>query len=209
MKIIIIYLIVLTYSVIGLSQTKNDVVNFKKINTKLLDSLVFEEVMKERSKLNIDRIVHDNICGKAAKYQSEYSSYYDTISHVNNKRYKGNILVNPKDRFEFFLKQSKNKLNYDSNIEVITQFKKVSSRNYSCIKTGTYQEYAKIIVRNYMSSRPHRYAILYSNENFGTVHGEFKTEYNSETDCLTNTGFIAFVYEGYKLDKSDLENLFK
>jgi hypothetical protein len=205
MKKIITYLIILSYTIVGFSQTKNDIIDFKNINLSLLDSLIFEEAMKERQKINISRVIHNDICAKAAKYQSEYSSYYDTISHLNNKKYKGNILVKPSNRFDFFLKQSDSKLKYNSKIEVIIQFNNVSSNQYSCITKGTYQDYAETIVKKYMASKSHKYGLLYERDKFGSVHGEFKTDYNSKTDCLTNTGFFVLVCEDNKVDKNYLD----
>lgn len=208
MKKIITYLIILSYTIVGFSQTKNDIIDFKNINLTLLDSLIFEEAMKEREKINVSRVIHDDICANAAKYQSEYCSYYDTISHFNNRKYKGVFLEKPGQRFDYFLSKNKSKSKYNVRIEIIIQFNKVSLNDYSCITTGTYQDYAETIVRQYMSSKTHKEGLLFARDKYGKVHGEYKTEYNSKTDCLTNTGFFALVYEGYNGDKNDLVNIF-
>ena len=64
MKKIIIVISILVYSNVGISQTKNDVLDLKNINYKLLDSLVFDEAMKERGKIGIPPIKKDLICLK-------------------------------------------------------------------------------------------------------------------------------------------------
>ena len=94
-KIIIILLTILTS--VGFSQTKSDIINFDKLNSKLIDSLIFEEAMKQRALYNKSRMKKDKICGMAAKYQSDYMSFYNCFSHKNDKKFK-DVLLKSKDR---------------------------------------------------------------------------------------------------------------
>jgi hypothetical protein len=208
MKKIITYLIILSYTIVGFSQTKNDVVNFKQINLKLLDSLIFDEAMKERKKMNLKPLIHDDICAKTAKYQSDYCSNYNEINHENNKNYLGVFLKNPSDRFNFYLNKTKTKLNYELKIEILTQYKNVSSTNYVRLTSKTYEDYAKNIIKNFMLSSSHKDGLLFEMDDYGIIHGEYKTSYNSKTDCLTTTGFFVLVFEYYKGKKVDLLSYF-
>lgn len=199
MKKIILILFV-TFSTLLLSQTKDDVIDFKNINLKLLDSLIFEEAMKERKKEKLNRMFHDEICGEAALYQSEYMSHYNVISHTNDKEFRNVSLRKLGDRFSYFLKNKKTKRIYENKIEILTQFKNINSLNsrgitYHDIINKTYQNYAEVIIKNFMSSPPHKFGILYDLSEYGDMCGEFRTFYNDKTDCLSITGFFVLDYK--------------
>jgi len=208
MKKILIFMTVLFYSNVGISQTKNDVIDFKKINLKLLDSLIFEEAMKERKKLNISRMVHDDICSKTAKYQAEYCSNYNEYSHINNKPYLGYLLKQPNNRFDFYVNKTKSKLEYTVNLEVLMQYSKISTTNYTKLTSKTYEDFAKSVISSFMSSKSHKEAVLFEMSEFGKMHGEYKSHYNSKTDCITTAGFFVLVLGEYTGKKIDLLSFF-
>jgi len=189
--------ITLLFSTLLLSQTKDDVIDFKKINLKLLDSLVFEEAMKERKKANVSRMKHDEVCGESAKYQSEYMSHYSVFSHENHKIFRNVLLEKHSDRFNYFLKNKKTKKEYKNKMEILFQYKNVTTINYMGIDKKTYQNYAEDIIKNFMSSKFHKIALLYDMINYGNMCGEYKTHYNPNTDCLSVTGFFVLEYKGY------------
>jgi len=197
--------IILLFSTLLLSQTKDDVIDFKKINLKLLDSLIFEEAMKERLKEGVSRMKHDEICGEAALYQSEYMSHYNVIGHINDKEFRNVLLKKLGDRFSYFLKNKKTKRVYENKVEILTQFKNISYFNnkgisYKGIDTKTYQNYAEVIIKGFMSSPSHKFGLLYELSEHGYMCGEYRTFYNSKTDCLSVTGFFVLDFvESYTL----------
>ena len=204
MKKIIIVVSILVYSNVGSSQTKNDLIDFKKINLKFLDSLIFEEAMKERKKVNLSRMVHDDNCSKTAKYQAEYCSNYNELTHVNNKPYLGFLLNEPNDRFKFYVNKSKSKLKYKVNMEIITQYKKINTTNYINLISKTYEDCAKSVIMSFMSSKSHKESVIFEMDYFGKMHGEYKSYYNSKTDCLTTTGFFVLVLGNHYISKNYL-----
>ena len=208
MKKIIIVVSILVYSNVGVSQKRNDLIDFKKINLKFLDSLIFEEAMKERKKVNLSRMVHDDNCSKTAKYQAEYCSNYNELTHVNNKPYLGHLLKQPNNRFDFYVNKSKSKLEYGVNMEIVMQYKKISTTNYTNLISKTYEDCAKSIISAFMSSKSHKQAVIFEMDDFGKMHGEYKSYYDSKTDCLTTTGFFVLVFGKYKGEKIDLLSFF-
>ena len=208
MKKIIIGVSILVYSNVGVSQKRNDLIDFKKINLKFLDSLIFEEAMKERKKVNLSRMVHDDNCSKTAKYQAEYCSNYNELTHVNNKPYLGFLLNEPNDRFKFYVNKSKSKLEYTINMEIIMQYKKINTTNYTNLISKTYEDCAKSIIMSFMSSESHKESVIFEMDYFGKMHGEYKSYYNSKTDCLTTTGFFVLVFGDHKGKISKYVNAF-
>lgn len=191
----IITIVFLIFSTICFSQKKEDIINFKNINLKLLDSLVFENAMKERAKENLPRMLHDEICAKAALYQSEYMSHYNIISHTNYKSFRGVTLNRLGDRFRYFLGTKKPKKNYETRIEILTQYKNVSTLDYYGVGEKTYQNFARSIIEGFMSSPPHKAGLLYDMSEHGDMAGEYKTFYNPITDCLSVTGLFCLIYD--------------
>ena len=204
MKKIIIGISILVYSNVGVSQKRNDLIDFKKINLKFLDSLIFEEAMKERKKVNLSRMVHDDNCSKTAKYQAEYCSNYNELTHVNNKPYLGSLLKEPNNRFEFYVNKSKSKLKYKVNMEIIMQYKNINTTNYTNLISKTYEDCAKSIIMSFMSSESHKESVIFEMDEFGKMHGEYKSYYNSKTDCLTTTGFFVLVFGNHYISKNNL-----
>lgn len=194
MKKIIISLLFTFYSITILSQNKNDILDFNNINYNLLDSLVFEEAMKLRESYKLDRMKKDAVCDLAAKYQSEYMSYYNTITHKNDKSFKGVLLKTHGDRFRHFLSKSpKNNLKYDTKIEVLIQFPTINKINYVGLDSKTYEDYAKFIISSFITSEAHKHGMLYNMKEFGDMYGEYKSHYDKKTDTLYVTGLFVLV----------------
>ena len=188
MKQILFLLLVFT-SFIGFSQTKDDVIDFKNLNTELLNKLIFEECNKVRVENNVNPLVLDKICGYSSKYQSEYMSNFNILTHINTNVFQSHLFERSGDRFEFFYKKYNEKRFYVVSEEVCTEYKKISTTNYTGITTKTYQNYSQNIVNGFMGSRLHRLVILDGDDEH-TVYGSFKVCYNPKTDNLYVAGVI-------------------
>ena len=187
MKKIIIGISILVYSNVGSSQTKNDVLDLKNINYKLLDSLVFDEAMKERGKIGRPPIKKDLICYTAAKYQSEYMSNFKVFDHKNMEKFKGILLEHSYDRYDFFSKKLKSNKEIVGTMEILVE---IIDLNKKYKNLNTYEEYAKKVIEFYLSSPEHRMALLYDNEKYN-VFGDFKTVYNDINKSLYVTGLYS------------------
>ncbi len=179
---------VLFYSNVGISQTKNDVLDLKSINYKLLDSLVFDEAMKQRDKIGTPPVKKDVICYTAAKYQSEYMSNFKVFDHKNMEKYKGVLLEHSYDRYDFFSKKLKSKKEIINTTEILV---KINNLDKKYLNLDTYEEYAKKVIEFYLLSPAHRAALLYHNEKYD-IFGDFKTVYNDVNKCLYVTGLYSF-----------------
>lgn len=192
MKKIILYLIVVLNVTTILSQTKNDILNLNNPNLELLDSLLFKEAMIQR-KLNNKRVIEkDYICGLAAKYQSEYMSYYNSFSHENTNEFKGVLLKEHYERFEFFKKKTNSKVKYRTFHEILTMMNGLGTTEYIGLVSKTYENYAQVLIGYFMTSKSHKSALLYDVDS-GKMVCNFKTHYNQKTKSLYVTGFYSFV----------------
>lgn len=178
----IILLLLITINVF--SQTKNDFLDLKNINYRLLDSLVFDEAMRQRNLIGNPPVKKDNTCYIAAKYQSEYMSHFNEFSHENTKKYNGVLLKHSWDRFNFFNEKVKNKKEIIGTLEILLVIDKLD-RKY--VNLNTYSDYAKEIINFYLLSPNHKISLLYYDEKYN-LFGNFKTKYNDLTKCLYVTG---------------------
>lgn len=190
----IITTILLLLTINLFSQTRKDVFDINKPNLKLLDSLLFEEAMKQRKLNNRKVIERDYICGLSAKYQSEYMSHYNVFEHENDKEFKGVLLKEHQDRFNHFLKKNKSKLKYRTFHEILVMLESVDVYNYEGIVSKTYENYAECLIHYYMTSPGHKATLLYDVDS-GVMVCDFKSEYNQKTKSLYVTGFYSFAKE--------------
>jgi len=98
---------ILLSSVVSFSQTKNDTIDFNKVNYTLLNDLIFQKHNEEREKEGSQLRIKDDICKSASQYQVDYMSTYSVVCHDNDKSFRGVTLTGPRDRFNYFSKGSK------------------------------------------------------------------------------------------------------
>lgn len=188
MKRIIVLLFVIMSSLVGVSQTKTDVIDFKKFNSDLLNSLILEECNKIRAQNNLKPFIEDIICGSSAKYQSGYMSTYNILTHDNTKTFDSHFFPDLDDRFNYYYKKLKGDRIYFLVFEVATSRLRVSTSKYPGITTRTYQNYAENIISGFMKSKHHREVLLDYNKDI--TYGSFKVTYNQSTDNLYVTGVV-------------------
>jgi hypothetical protein len=157
-----------------------------------LEKITVKDVIN--SSLNIDLNVF---------IQSHHYNKGGIISNINEgsfniKNLLGSLLKEPNDRFKFYVNKSKSKLKYKINMEIIMQYKKINTNNYTNLISKTYEDCAKSIIMSFMSSEPHKESVIFEMDDFGKMHGEYKSYYNSKTDCLTTTGFFVLVFGDQK-----------
>lgn len=190
-KIILSLIFVINITTIQ-SQTKNDVLNLNNPNLELLDSLLFKEAMIQRKLHNKRVIEKDYICGLAAKYQSEYMSYYNSFSHENTNEFKGVLLKEHYERFEYFKKKTNSKVKYRTFHEILTMMNGLGTTEYIGLVSKTYENYAQVLIGYFMTSKSHKSALLYDVDS-GKMVCNFKTHYNQKSKSLYVTGFYSFV----------------
>lgn len=183
-KIIILCLL----QIVGYSQTKNDVVDFKHLNVELFNKTIFDECNKVRKENGSKPLVYDKICAYSANYQAEYMANFSILTHRNTNIFKSQLLNNVGERFNFFYKKYNEKRTYFVTEEICTVYEKVTTLNYVGITTKTYQNYAEEIIKGFLSSKYHKIAMLFD---YGDIiYGSFNVSYNQKTDNIYITGVI-------------------
>lgn len=172
------------------SQNKKSVLNLNNPNLELLDSLLYQEAMTQRKLNNRPVIEKDNICGYAAKYQSEYMAHYNSFSHVNDFEFKGILLKQHYERFNYFRKKYNSKKDYKTFHEILVMMDSLDYYNYSGLDTKTYENYAKVLINYYMVSPGHKATLLYVTSS-GKMVCNFKSHFNPKTKSIYVTGFYA------------------
>lgn len=171
-----LFILVLVFvSLIGLSQTKNDTVDFKNVNHALLNQLILEKCNQERVKVGADPLIKDKTCFMAAQYQSNYTSHFLIATHYNDNPFQGIKLYSPEDRVNYFSKKTNSKNQYDGEIFY-------SLYNVELYLKYTYDELAQKTIDGYMSSTPHRNDVL---KNFKIM--DFLSKYVSYGDFATSS----------------------
>lgn len=171
------------------SQTRQDKLNLDNINYGLLDSLIYEESLKQRKLNGLESFDRDYTCGLAANYQSNYMSYYNTFDHRNNYNFKGTLLKKSNERFQFFYNKIKPKYEEFVTFEIISLIPNLD-KNYTY--PLTYEDYAKFIINGFLNSTSHRYVVLLEEKN-ENLKGNFKSVYNETTKKMYVTGLFAVV----------------
>jgi uncharacterized protein YkwD len=194
MKLINLFLLLIT--IIGYSQTKNDVVDFKNLNIELLNKTIFDECNKVRQENGLKPLVSDKICSYSANYQSEYMAYFSILTHRNTNVFKSQLLLNVGERFKFFNSKLNQKRFNESVFEICTVYEMVTTVNYIGITTKTYQNYAEEIIKGFLNSKYHKIVMLVD---YGDIiYGSFNICYNQNTDNIYTTGVIN---PSYKVEK--------
>lgn len=195
MKKIIFYLLFTTNFLLFFSQTRNDVVNINNPNLKLLDSLLFEEAMKQRKLNNAKPIKKDIICELSAEYQSEYMAEYNVFDHFNTQKFKGVFLEGVSDRVNHFIKARKTKVKYLTRYEIITMVEDIYTNNYKGLKNRTYQELSEVLINAYMVSTLHRITLLldYKKGEFNDKY-EMRCDFKAKRNPKNNSIFVTGVY---------------
>ena len=183
MKKIIIGVSILVYSNVGSSQTKNDVIDYNNINIELLNSLVIKKAAYVRDSLNKTKAFYDETLSKVTKFQNDYLSTYDIMSHGNTLKIKNKSLNSLGDRLDFFNPKRK----YISYMEILVCLP------YMPYRTNlTYDYVSSRMINAYMSSPGHRYALITDGDSETPlkISINFKTSLSPKSKKLYNTGVI-------------------
>jgi hypothetical protein len=178
------YLIILlnfvTITLFG--QTRNDTVDFNKINHSLINELVFEKGNDERKKVSAVLFKKHEVCFLAAKYQSEYMSSYNILCHTNEYAFQNVKLVKYTDRIEFFSKKLNKEMH--SSIEICLM------RPFFFNKKITYDDLASQIINQFMKSEPHKLSLLLDTKSESVKYMGFSTS------SIKHRGFIRIYVAG-------------
>lgn len=183
MKKIIIVISILFYSNVGSSQTKNDLIDYNNVNLDLLNSLVIEKAAYVRDSLNKSKAFYDETLSKVTKFQNDYLSTYDIMSHGNTLKIKNKSLNSLGDRLDFFNPKRK----YITYMEILVCLP------YMPYRTNlTYDYVSSRMINAYMSSPGHRTALIIdgSSKNPLKISINFKTSLSPKSKKLYNTGVI-------------------
>ena len=183
MKKIIIVISILVYSNVGISQKRNDTIDYNNVNLDLLNSLVIEKAAHVRDSLNKSKAFYDETLSKVTKFQNDYLSTYDIMSHGNTLKIKNKSLNSLGDRLDFFNPKRK----YISYMEILVCLP------YMPYRTNlTYDYVSSRMIEAYMSSPGHRYALITdgSSKNPLKISINFKTSLSPKSKKLYNTGVI-------------------
>jgi hypothetical protein len=178
---------ILLSSVVSFSQTKNDTIDFNKVNYTLLNDLIFQKHNEEREKEGSQLRIKDDICKSASQYQVDYMSTYSVVCHDNDKSFRGVILSGPRDRFNYFSKGSKLNQTYHGEI----------CYNFFCGKSHkiTYEDLAQQTINAFLSSVPHKVVMLSHITSPGKQYGFFSTTSTQKSGYFNFfvTGFFGYV----------------
>ena len=183
MKKIIIGVSILVYSNVGSSQTKNDVIDYNNINIELLNNLVIEKAAHVRDSLNCSKSFYDETLSKVTKFQNDYISTYDILTHDNTLKIKSKRLDSIGNRLEFFNPKRKYIVCFEISLCV----------PYMPYRTNvTYEYVSSRMIEAYMSSPGHRYALITdgSSKTPLKISINFKTSLSPKSKKLYNTGVV-------------------
>ena len=181
MKKIIIVVSILFYSNLGSSQKRNDLIDYNNINLELLNNLVIEKAAHVRDSLNCSKSFYDETLSKVTKFQNDYISTYDIITHGNTLKIKNKSLNSIKDRINFFV----------PNKEYVVCFE--ISMCFPYLEYDiTYEYVSSRMIEAYMSSPGHRTALIIdgSSKNPLKISINFKTSLSPKSKKLYNTGVV-------------------
>jgi len=139
-------------SIVLFGQTRNDTVDFKNINHLLLSELILEKCNNERAKDSLIPFQKHEVCFSAAKYQSEYMSFYNVVCHVNDFSFQNMKLKGFNDRMEFFSKKQKKEIKFYFEVCLL--------RHYHHTDKITYDNLSFELISQFMRSKPHRYFLM-------------------------------------------------
>ena len=183
MKKIIIVVSILFYSNVGISQTKSDLIDYNNINIELLNSLVIKKAAYVRDSLNKTKAFYDETLSKVTKFQNDYISTYDILTHDNTLKIKSKRLDSIGNRLEFFNPKRKYIVCFEISLCV----------PYMPYRTNvTYEYVSSRMIEAYMSSPGHRIALIIdgSSKNPLKISINFKTSLSPKSKKLYNTGVI-------------------
>lgn len=185
MKKIIILSLLLNFSISLFSQKETDIVDYKKINIDLLNNLIGESLNKMRDSLSLSKMKYDESLSKVTKFQNDFISGKDVLTHENNTIIKNKTMKELEDRLEFFNPQKK----YLTCSEISMYY---PINDYSKYYNYTYGELSELIIKSYMNSIGHKLAITIdgSSEFQCDVYFNFKTSLNIKNNKIYNTGVI-------------------
>ncbi len=183
MKKIIIGVSILVYSNVGSSQTKNDVIDYNNINIELLNSLVIKKAAYVRDSLNKTKAFYDETLSKVTKFQNDYISTYDILTHDNTLKIKSKRLDSIGNRLEFFNPKKKYIVCFEISLCV----------PYMPYRTNvTYEYVSSRMIEAYMSSPGHRTALIIDGDSETPlkIKINFKTSLSPKSKKLYNTGVV-------------------
>jgi len=154
-------------SIVLFGQTRNDTVDFNKINYSLINELVFEKGNDERKKVSSVPFNKHEVCFSAAKYQSEYMSSYNILCHVNEFTFQNVKLVKYTDRVDFFSKKL--------NKEMCPSLEICLMRPFFLNQKITYDNLASQIINQFMKSEPHKLCLLSDTKSESVKYMGFST----------------------------------
>jgi hypothetical protein len=182
----IIYILTFLITSISFSQKRTDPVVYENFNYELFNQLLLEEVNIIRKNINVKPYGKCDISKKASDYQVNYMSYYSTPCHYNDKKFRGILLETPESRVNYFNDKKKTNLFYSE--EVCLQNK--SDIGYPKDYPNTYEGFAKYIINGFMSSKPHKMALL---SDFPTIPIKNRTASFSTSIIITKTEIDTYV----------------
>lgn len=156
--------------VFGFSQTKNDTIDFKKVNYGLLNQLLFEKCNQEREKIGSQTLTTNEVCKSAAQYQVDYMSNFLITTHYNDKSFRGVQLYKPRDRFEYFNTQLKSNSTYHGEI----CFNAILNLD----EKFTYDQLAQRVINGFMGSHSHKAIMTNTTVYESTQFGAFASTAN-------------------------------
>jgi hypothetical protein len=139
-------------TIILFGQTRNDTVDFKNINHSLLNELIFEKCNNERVNASLIPFLKHEVCFSAAKYQSDYMSFYNVLCHINDFSFQNMKLKGFQDRVDYFSKKTKK--------EIAFCFEVCLLRHYFHTNKITYDNLSFELISQFMRSKPHRYFLM-------------------------------------------------
>jgi len=161
-------------------QTKKDEFDVNHIDYKLLNNTFIEKVNQVRDSLKIEKINLDMMYGNMSRYQSNYMANFDTLTHINEKKFQGVRLKNLKDRLDYFYKNQ----NIQFSMEICV---KISVKKNNLL---TYEDIIEKIVFSYLNSPGHRMALLDSSKYYKVyINSSFRLNYDKNN--LYHSAFIS------------------
>ena len=169
-------------------QTRFDTVDFRNINHPLLDKLILEKCNNERINASLTPFQEHDVCFSAAKYQSQYMSFYNVVCHNNDFSFQNIKLKSFDDRMAFFSKKQKK--------EIIFSFEVCLLRHYFHTNKITYDDLSFELISQFMRSKGHRYFLLIENVFDEINYIGFSSTSNKQDDFyrIYVTGFSGFIY---------------
>lgn len=161
------------------SQTKKDEFDVNHIDYKLLNNTFIEKVNQVRDCLKISKFSLDTKYGNMSRYQVNYMSEFDILTHTDEKKFQGVILKELLDRLNYFYKD----LNPEFSMEICAK------TNVQKNSSLTYESIVNEIVNSYLESPGHRMAILNTSNYYGVyINSSFRI--NSSKNTLYHSAFI-------------------